>query len=103
METRCPACHGWPSLRGQESSEHEACSCLAPAQQQPHETHSAHRPGVGQRITRHGAQVGIVRKVEGELCFLDDSPATFIWCFHDGLNKLHDWPTTTAPRARADG
>lgn len=27
METRCNTCHGWPSLRGQESSEHEACSC----------------------------------------------------------------------------
>lgn len=27
MEPRCSTCHGWPSLRGQESCEHEACSC----------------------------------------------------------------------------
>ena len=30
VEKRCKECGGWPSLRGQESSAHEACDCVYP-------------------------------------------------------------------------
>jgi len=60
---------------------------------QPADRWSVHRPRKGDPVSRQGMHVGVVRKVEDELCFLEDSFATFIWCFHDELNTQHDWPT----------
>jgi hypothetical protein len=63
--------------------------------QDPSETFASHKPRKGQTVTYEGRS-GIVQKVEGTLCWVlyDGMPeSTFIWCFHDGLNKLHDWPT----------
>jgi hypothetical protein len=64
---------------------------------QPHETHAASRPRKGQQITYRGKPYGTVASVEGGLCFVrregEHEALPFIWCFHDGLNTLHDWPT----------
>lgn len=63
----------------------------------PEDKFSTHRPRVGDRIAYKGLPHGSVSSVEGALCWVkyDDGsqPAPFIWCFRDGLNKLHDWPS----------
>lgn len=56
---------------------------------------SAAAPRVGDPITYEGAVVGLVTKVEGNLCwrtYPDGERLPFIWRFHDGLNPLHSWP-----------
>jgi hypothetical protein len=61
---------------------------------------AAHRPRVGQEVTYEGKVAGKVTSVEGSLCYCSYSSGTapFIWCFAEGLNTLHDWPTKTKPR-----
>lgn len=63
--------------------------------QEPEDNYAQHAPRVGQRLKYKGKLHGTVRRVEGALCWVnyDDGsdPLSFIWCFHDGLNKLHDW------------
>lgn len=60
----------------------------------PAKKFAAHRPIKGQIVTCGGIEVGIVRKVEGEICYLEQGQGTvFIWAFTDGLNNLHEWPT----------
>lgn len=62
----------------------------------PHEIYAAHRPRAGDPVTYKGQpNAGKVALVEGNLCWCSyggADPAPFIWCFHDGLNTLHDWP-----------
>jgi hypothetical protein len=50
-----------------------------------------HRPHIGDKIT--GGTDGTVTRVEGSICHIDtlDGPTCFLWCFHDGLNALHQW------------
>lgn len=68
---------------------------------QANEIWKAHRPVKGQPIHRDGKLVGTVSSVEGNLCFVSqvegeygyDGGAPFIWCFVEGLNTKHDWPT----------
>ena len=56
--------------------------------------YSAYRPHKDDTVTYKGVPVGKVSRVEGNLCWLDNNPdKLFIWCFHDGLNKFHKWPT----------
>lgn len=54
-------------------------------------------PRKGQRITYEGRDVGVVSKVEGDICHVlwdkDGITHQFIWRHPDGLNTLHDWPT----------
>jgi hypothetical protein len=60
------------------------------------EKFAASRPRVGQVISYRGEPVGKVTNVEGGLCwrsYPDGESLPFIWCFNDGLNALHDWPT----------
>jgi hypothetical protein len=56
---------------------------------------SANRPRKGDTVSYQGKKFGIVSSVEREICWVDYPSGTdcFIWCFKDGLNKLHDWPT----------
>lgn len=62
----------------------------------PHETFAAHRPQVGDSIAYRGVQnAGKAVRIEGGLCWCSyggAEPQPFIWCFHDGLNNMHDWP-----------
>jgi hypothetical protein len=61
---------------------------------QPHEKFAAHRPRKGDKLSYKGQPKGIVTRVEGNLCYVDAyGEAPFIWCFRDGLNNLHDWPS----------
>lgn len=58
--------------------------------------YAASKPLAGQEIVYRGQPAGIVTSVEGALCWVSRDGAKsepFIWCFHDGLNNLHDWPT----------
>ena len=56
-----------------------------------------HRPIVGQEITYNGGAYGTVSSVDENLCYVrkykDGESTLFIWCFADGLNTLHEWPT----------
>jgi hypothetical protein len=63
----------------------------------PSETFGQHRPRKGDPV-KYGEKTGMVTSVEGEICWVDYPKGTdsFIWCFKDGLNKLHDWPTKAA-------
>lgn len=58
------------------------------------------RPRIGDRITYRGKPHGTVSSVEGALCYVafdvGGQNAPFIWCFRDGLNKLHNWPSRGA-------
>jgi hypothetical protein len=65
---------------------------------EPSEMHKASRPRKGQTVSYRGQVVGVVDHVDGSLCWVryhDSKKETlpFIWCFSEGLNKLHDWPT----------
>ncbi len=63
---------------------------------QPHEIFAASRPRKGDPITYRGEVVGNVTSVEDALCYRtypDGQACPFIWCFRDGLNRLHEWPT----------
>lgn len=60
------------------------------------------RPRIGDEVTYMGKPHGRVKYVEDSLCWVRyyDEPANpdhrcmpFIWCFKDGLNALHTWPT----------
>jgi hypothetical protein len=66
-----------------------------------------YRPRVGEPISYKGELVGHVTRVEGSLCFRsypDGEPLPFIWCFNDGLNALHDWPSKAGGKiARCPG
>ena len=62
----------------------------------PHEKWKAHRPHRGDKITtlvNGGELLGIVSRVDGNICWVKDDYGydCFIWCFSDGLNKLHTW------------
>lgn len=61
-----------------------------------HQIYSASRPRVGAIVTYEGRPCGVVHSVEGNLCWCSyDGGAAqpFIWCFKDGLNALHAWPS----------
>ncbi len=64
---------------------------------QPHEKWKQYRPRKGDPIAYQGQIMGNVTNVEGELCYWTETGRkdrdSFIWCFGDGLNALHDWPT----------
>lgn len=63
---------------------------------QPHEKFAASRPRKGQPVTYRDQHAGSVINVEGGLCWVDydgGEAMPFIWCFNDGLNNLHSWPT----------
>lgn len=64
----------------------------------PSETFKDSRPRKGDLVTYRGQVAGKVLSVEGELCWVDypNGANPFIWCFKDGLNNLHEWPTKTA-------
>lgn len=53
------------------------------------------RPRKGDPVSYRGQPAGHVLSVEGALCWVSytKGPDPFIWCFKDGLNSLHDWPT----------
>lgn len=58
--------------------------------------YAASKPRVGQQIVYRGQPAGIVTSVEDALCWVSKDGAQsqpFIWCFKDGLNILHEWPT----------
>lgn len=63
----------------------------------PEEKFAASKPRRGDPITYRGIATGKVHRVEGTLCWNAYSdghdPLPFIWCFPEGLNTLHDWPT----------
>lgn len=61
----------------------------------PHEKFAASRPHKGHAITYRGQPAGTVERVEEALCWVSNGETTlpFIWCFKDGLNNLHSWPT----------
>lgn len=66
-----------------------------------HEVYAAYAPRKGQAVTFEGAIAGTVTRVEGGLCWIDDSPdRVFIWCFRRGLNELHNWSTKAAAAER---
>jgi hypothetical protein len=72
----------------------------------PDETYTASRPRKGDLITYRGEVTGTVHRVEGALCWNAYSdgrdPLPFIWCFKDGLNALHDWPTKIGNKTAAE-
>lgn len=74
---------------------------------EPHDKYQAHKPRRGDLVTYKGHPHGTVTSVDGSICWIapivevipgfapaprDAEPNMFIWCFHDGLNTLHDWP-----------
>ena len=68
---------------------------------QPHDIFAAQRPRVGDTIAYRGEPVGVVTRVENGLCwrtYPDGESLPFIWCFRDGLNNLHEWPTKAEGR-----
>lgn len=72
----------------------------------PVEKFAANKPRKGQVIHFTGIPVGVVTLVEGPYCWYETRELgrnnVFVWCFRDGLNKLHDWPTkATSPIAGA--
>lgn len=73
----------------------------------PEQKFAEHRPRLGDTIEYMGVDVGKVSKIEGALCYVtarDGLESPFIWCFEDGLNAFHTWPTkrngAEAPIAR---
>lgn len=57
------------------------------------------KPKRGESVTYMGRQIGKVTNIDGGLCYVDDK-LQFIWCFGDGLNSLHDWPSAAGgPRS----
>lgn len=58
-------------------------------------TFRQYRPRVGDPVTYEGRVVGTVSSTEGNLCWCayETGTAPFIWCFKDGLNAMHEWPT----------
>lgn len=68
---------------------------------EPKEKYKLNRPRVGDPVTYRGKITGMVARVEGALCwnkYNDNHECAgetlpFIWCFREGLNTLHDWPT----------
>lgn len=73
----------------------------------PAQTYRQHAPRVGQLVSYRGEPVGTVTLVDGALCwrsYPDGASLPFIWCFHDGLNALHDWPSKAGGKvARCPG
>jgi hypothetical protein len=66
-----------------------------------------HKPRIGQPITYKGEVVGVVTRVDGNLCwrsYPNGESLPFIWRFSDGVNALHDWPTKAGAKiARCPG
>lgn len=67
----------------------------------PHEYFADYRPRKGDKITYRGQPAGTVERIEDALCYRvpeggGPSELGFIWCFKDGLNNLHDWPSKDA-------
>lgn len=63
---------------------------------EPHQIYAARKPRAGQDVTYSGRIAGKVVRVEGNLCWTAydfGETLPFIWCFVEGLNTLHDWPT----------
>jgi|KBSMisStandDraft_5_1062788.scaffolds.fasta_scaffold1117752_2 hypothetical protein len=66
----------------------------------PSETYRANRPRKGDRVAYnspcYGWSAGIVTEVSGGICYYlpdgHEATTSFIWCFKEGLNKLHFWP-----------
>ena len=60
-------------------------------------TFSVNRPRKGDPV-KCGEMVGVVSSVDREICWVDypKGQSCFIWCFKDGLNTIHDWPTKHA-------
>lgn len=57
------------------------------------------KPYKNETVTYNGSVAGIVRSVEGNICYFDDVkglPSCFIWSFKEGPNKLFGWPGKTA-------
>lgn len=59
------------------------------------EIYRAYRPRIGDPVIYGGKIAGKVTSIDGNLCWCSYATgnAPFIWCFRDGLNALHDWPT----------
>lgn len=60
------------------------------------QVYSASRPKKGDPVSYRGEHSGHVDSVDGRICsiiFADGHRDVFIWCFPEGLNTLHDWPT----------
>jgi hypothetical protein len=72
----------------------------------PHEIYRNSRPRKGDPISYKGKPAGHVTSVEGNLCwcsYAGGESLPFIWCFHDGVNALHDWPTKVDKEAFCPG
>lgn len=62
----------------------------------PDEKYAAQKPRKGDIIICREVAVGTVTCVEGTFCwrtYPNGESLPFIWCFNDGLNTLHDWPS----------
>lgn len=66
--------------------------------EEPHEKFAKHRPRVGHFAiyNKCPTERRKIIRVEGNLCWYqypDGEVLPFIWCFKDGLNTMHSWPT----------
>ena len=74
---------------------------MLPSQLKPHEKYADFRPVPGDRVKCHSGSGlfshGIVKRVEASVCYTTypdgEDSGHFLWCFWDGLNKEHFWPT----------
>lgn len=69
---------------------------MAPEYVPTHRKFRQYRPQVGHQVHYLGKPVGTVTSVEDGMCYRtypDGKSLPFIWCFRDGLNAMHDWPT----------
>ncbi len=74
------------------------------ARLEPAKQYQKNRPRVGDEITynspAYGLFFGTITEVSGAICYYrvigESNPTCFIWCFREGLNKLHSWPTKNA-------
>ena len=79
---------------------------MANTRLQPHETFATSRPRKGDPVSYRGEAVGKVHRVEEGLLYVEKPDGEIslqcIWCFRDGLNSLHSWPSKQ-PDARQVG
>ena len=63
------------------------------------EKYRSNKPVIGDWVTFTYESIisrGQITNVMGNLCYVrygDEESCPFIWCFKDGLNILHNWPT----------
>lgn len=70
------------------------------------DTYRHHKPHKGDPLAYMGKPAGRILRTEGAIAWSDygepGNASCFIWCFQDGLNKLHDWPAKETPRHHLD-